>query len=80
MAMLDEFPFSDEWKNKSDVLNFVDLIRRLTSFYDMNQYRQYVAQWPVALEALRTLWKAGKVSQLKSPFYEPVEKPKANYV
>jgi hypothetical protein len=36
---------------------------------------QYVTNWPVVLDALRQLWEVGKVSQLKSSFYEPVEKP-----
>lgn len=72
--MFTGIPDNNEWKNKSDMLNFIDLTRRLTSFHDMNQYRQYEAQWPIALEALRTLWEVGKMSELKSPFYERVEK------
>lgn len=39
-----------------------------------HEWSQYVANWAVVLEALRTLWKLGKVSQLKTPFYDPFEK------
>ena len=35
----------------------------------MNEYRK---NWPIVLAALRELWKTGKVSELKSPFYELV--------
>ena len=36
-------------------------------------WNQYVANWPIVLDALRKLWEMGKVSELKTPFYEPVE-------
>ena len=34
-------------------------------------WNKYVANWSVVLEALRRLWEMGKVSELKTPFYEP---------
>ena len=75
MDMFNEFfLFNNEWKNQSGV---IEIVHRLTSFPvsgDMNQYRQYTANWPIALKALRQLWEVGKVSELKSPFYERVEK------
>jgi hypothetical protein len=77
MDMLNEFPFSDEWKSARTMTDLFDRIHMLTTFPvsdDMNQYMQYMAQWLIALEALRQLWEAGKVSQMKSPFYEPVER------
>ena len=40
----------------------------------MARWNPYVTNWPVVLGALRQLWEVGKVSQLKSPFYEPFEK------
>jgi hypothetical protein len=40
------------------------------------RWNPYVSNWPIVLDALRRLWQMGKVSQLKSPFYEPFEKPK----
>jgi hypothetical protein len=61
-----EFPFSDVWKSDSMVKGLFDAVR-------MNQY---VANWPVVLNALRRLWEIGKVSELKTSFYEPVEKPR----
>jgi hypothetical protein len=64
--MLDDFPFHDQWKSETMVGGLFDVVR-------MNQY---VSNWPVVLAALRRLWETGKVSQLKSSFYEPVEKPK----
>jgi hypothetical protein len=49
------------------------MVRDLFGLMRLNQYR---TNWPIVLEALRQLWEIGKVSQLKSSFYEPVEKPK----
>jgi hypothetical protein len=46
------------------------------TIFGMARWNPYVENWPVVLEALRRLWEMGKVSELKSPFYEPVEKPK----
>jgi hypothetical protein len=63
--MLDEFPFHDQWKSDSMVEGLFDAVR-------MNQY---VSNWPVVLAALRRLWETGRVSQLKSPMYEPVKRP-----
>ena len=36
---------------------------------------RFMTNWPIILDALRRLWEMGKVSELKSPFYEPIEKP-----
>ncbi len=63
--MLAEFPFSDEWKNDHMVTGLADMVR-------MNHY---LVNWPVVLDALRRLWETGNVSELKSSFYEPFEKP-----
>jgi hypothetical protein len=38
-------------------------------------FSRFMTNWPIILDALRHLWKMGKVSELKSPFYEPIEKP-----
>jgi hypothetical protein len=62
--MFTGFSLSDDWNR--------NLIRNLLGALRMNQYR---TNWPVVLAALRQLWETGKVSELKSPFYEPVEKP-----
>jgi len=37
------------------------------------RWNGYVFNWPIVLKALRWLWEMGKSSELKSPFYEPVE-------
>ncbi|HSL47042.1 MAG TPA: hypothetical protein VK897_26630 [Anaerolineales bacterium] len=42
----------------------------------MARWNPFVLHWSIALDALRQLWETGKVSELKSPFYEPVEKPR----
>ncbi len=34
---------------------------------------QLTTNWPILLKALRRLWEMGKVSELKSPFYEPLK-------
>lgn len=43
--------------------------------FGLARWNQYVSNWSVALDALRRLWETGKVSELKSPFFEPLEKP-----
>jgi DNA-directed RNA polymerase specialized sigma24 family protein len=34
-----------------------------------------MTNWPTMLDALRQLWETGKVSEFKTPFYEPLKKP-----
>jgi hypothetical protein len=36
---------------------------------------RFMTNWPMILDALHHLWEMGKVSELKSPFCEPFEKP-----
>lgn len=48
--------------------------RVVSAVFGATRWNQYTANWPVVLDALRQLWEMGKVSELKSPFYEPVEK------
>jgi len=38
---------------------------------------QLMTNWPMMVAALRQLWKMGKVSELKTPFYKPLVKPAA---
>ena len=63
-AMFTGLSRGDDWNQH--------FIKNLSGALLMNQYR---TNWPVILAALRQLWETGKVSELKSPFYEPVEKP-----
>jgi hypothetical protein len=49
--------------------------RLVGGLFGATRWNKYRAHWPVVLDALRQLWEVGKVSELKSPFYEPVEKP-----
>lgn len=46
----------------------------IRGLFGATRWNQYVANWPMVLAALNRLWEVGKVSELKSPFYEPVEK------
>jgi hypothetical protein len=46
------------------------------AIFGLARWNPYVSNWPIVLNALRQLWEMGKVSELKSPFYESVEKPK----
>jgi hypothetical protein len=39
------------------------------------QWIRYESNWPIALNALRQLWETGRVSELKSPFWESPQKP-----
>jgi transcriptional accessory protein Tex/SPT6 len=57
--MFTSFPPSDSWNSH--------LVKNLLGAIRMNEYRK---NWPIVLAALRELWKTGKVSELKSPFYE----------
>jgi len=59
--MFTSFPPSDTWNSH--------LVKNLFGAIRMNEYRK---DWPIVLAALRELWKTGKVSELKSPFYELV--------
>jgi len=49
------------------------LVKSLFGAIRMNEYR---TNWPIVLAALRQLWETGKVSELRSPYHEPVERPK----
>jgi hypothetical protein len=49
--------------------------RGMKALLGATRWNQYFYHWPVALAALRQLWEMGRVSELKSPFYEPFEKP-----
>lgn len=50
----------DAWKSQ--------FVAALLNMVHMNRY---IANWPVVLDALRQLWETGKVSELRTPFYEP---------
>jgi hypothetical protein len=39
------------------------------------QWVRYISNWTIALNALRQLWETGKVSELKSRFWESPQKP-----
>jgi len=54
----------EEWKS-----------HMLRALFGAARWNQYASNWSVTLDALRRLWEMGKVSELKSPFYEPFEKP-----
>ena len=49
--------------------------RAVRGIFGATRWNQYRSNWPVVLDALRQLWQVGKVSELKSPFYEMVEMP-----
>lgn len=53
------------------VLAVLETMRKMR---DMQEWNQYIINWPIALDALRKLWETGKVFQLKSPLYEPLKK------
>jgi hypothetical protein len=61
--MRTEFPLNDEWKRESSDVRAV---------FGAIRWNQYYANWPVVLGALRKLWEMGKVSEMKSPFFEVV--------
>jgi hypothetical protein len=59
------FPLDNEWRSHT-----------VRTLFGATRWNQYVANWPVTLKALRELWKTGKVSELKTPFFEPFGSPK----
>jgi hypothetical protein len=65
--MLTGFPLGEE-SDSHKMLPLIHAMRR------NEWWNQYVANWPIVLDALRRLWEMGKVSELKTPFYEPFEK------
>jgi hypothetical protein len=62
--MFSRFIFGEEWQRP--------MVRTLMG---ATRWNKYLANWPVVLNALHRLWEMGKVSELKSPYYDPVEKP-----
>lgn len=66
LDLINRFSFSDQGNNPE-----INVLRNLSHSYE---WSQYVANWPITLKALRKLWELGKVSQLKTPFYDPLKK------
>ena len=62
--MLTGFPLGDERQSHS-----------IEALFGAVRWNEYVANWPIVLDALRQLWKLGKVSELKTPYFESFEKP-----
>ena len=62
--MITGFPFDEELQS----------YRTVRTLLNGTRWNQYVLNWSVVLAALRQLWETGKVSQLKSPFYELLDK------
>jgi hypothetical protein len=62
--MLNGLPLNPDWQN-----------RMVRAIFGMARWNPYARNWPVVLAALRELWEGGKVSELKSPFYELIEMP-----
>jgi hypothetical protein len=60
--MLTGFPLDAQWRD-----------RVVRAVFGATRWNRYVSNWPVVLDALRQLWEAGKVSELKSPFYEQIK-------
>ena len=73
--MLAGFPFRGDEFNNEPISR--STLEALASIWRWNQWHPYVENWTIALKALRQLWETGKVSELKSPYYEPLKKPKA---
>jgi hypothetical protein len=43
--------------------------------FSITRWNRYISNWPIVLDALRQLWETGKVSEFKTPFYEPLKTP-----
>jgi len=53
----------------------VDVFEITSRTLETQQWIRYISNWPITLNALRQLWETGRVSELKSPFWEPPQKP-----
>jgi hypothetical protein len=62
--MFPGFIFGQDWQRPA-----------VKTLFGAARWNKYLANWPVVLKALHRLWEMGKVLELKSPYYEPVEKP-----
>jgi hypothetical protein len=51
-----------------------ELFESMRRYRTTQQWTRYAANWPIALNALRQLWETGRVSELKSPFWESPQK------
>jgi hypothetical protein len=60
----------EEWMSQRVRYQF-EIARRARA---AQQWIRYFSNWPTALNALRQLWETGKVSELKSPFWESPQK------
>jgi len=69
-ALLDGQSYTPE-----EVGNRLGVTREQVRQIEAQALIRLMTNWPILLKALHHLWVLGKVSQLKSPFYEPVEKP-----
>jgi hypothetical protein len=80
--MVSGFHFSDDWERaRSLIARFNDELpghSRVGDLFQITRWNQYVSHWPIALKALRQLWEIGKVSELKSPFYDLVPRSANN--
>jgi hypothetical protein len=51
-----------------------DLFENMRRYRATQQWIRYESNWLVTLKALRQLWETGRVSELTSPFWEPLQK------
>ncbi len=69
-GLLDGQPCTPE-----EVERKIGIAREYVRQIEAQAFSRLMTNWPILLDALRHLWGMGKVSELKSPFYEPLEKP-----
>ena len=75
MPMLTGFPLGDDRQSYPFEALFRAVRWNRSASMRYKEYAEYVENWPIVLDALRQLWEMGKVSELKTPYYEPFEKP-----
>jgi hypothetical protein len=71
LDILGRFISGDDWQSR----HMSELLRVARRNQNLAHWNKYVENWSIVLDALRQLWETGKVSELKTPFYEPSQKP-----
>ena len=75
LDLIEKYSLGGEEKSRLMMALLTAARRNHATLTRYRDYVEYVENRPIALVALRRLWEMGKVSELKTPFYELFEKP-----
>ena len=69
-GLLDGQPYTPE-----EVGHKIALMRERVRQIEVQALSRLMTNWPILIDALGRLWELGKVSEFKTPFYKPLQKP-----